>query len=164
MLVKDDVLLASAPGTLHCPDLPSSWVGCTGPGPPRRLVYSPPCLRPPSGMRSRAGFTEAPIGGRGWSSLRSRHLRAAGAMGEGTGAAHWEVMARVLTQARPDLLEGTARRPAAAGGWKKKGDTRGHAWCRFLPHARDSERWMLPASRTGTTWGVALAPVPDAVR
>lgn len=37
----------------------------------------------------------------------------------GTGAAHWEVMARVLTQARPDLLEGTAGRPAAAGGWKK---------------------------------------------
>ena len=37
----------------------------------------------------------------------------------GTGAAPWEVMARVLTQARPDLLEGTAGRPAAAGGWKK---------------------------------------------
>lgn len=150
VLVKDDVLYSSS-GRLHCPDLPFSWVRLRA-GAPRRPCELPPRHQPPSGMRFRAGFTVAPVGvgGRAVSSLRSEHLRAAGAASGGTGAARWQLTARALTGAKPNSLLGTS------SSWGlEEGDTGGHARCRV----QGSERWVLPAGRAGTTWGSA-APAP----
>lgn len=82
VLIKDDVLYSSS-GTLHCPDLPSSWVRLYGAGPSRQPCLLPPCLRPPSGMRSRARFTEAPIGGRGVVQPALRASQGGGCRGRG---------------------------------------------------------------------------------
>lgn len=67
-------------------------------------------------------------------------------------------------RAKPDLLEGTAG--GTNSSWElEERDTCGHVRRHFLPCVRDSKRWMLPAGRTGTTWGsVALAPARDTVR
>ena len=91
VLVKDDVLYSSS-GTLHCPDLPSSWVRLYGLGPLGGLVYSRP---PPTSVwdEVQSWLHQGPGQGGVGSGLRSKHLRAADAASGGTGAAYWEVTA-----------------------------------------------------------------------